>query len=146
MYARNPITKSNPTDRFIGHKNGKETQMNDGRNENGQFAKGNPGGPGRPRRAVEREYLIALLEKISLVDWQEVIDKTLADAKAGDARAREWLARFLLGPKPSDLAADELAGFSTEMEIAAKRTEREQDRMFSFFGESLRDDTQRVTQ
>ena len=32
------------------------------RNMNGTFAPGNPGGPGRPRRGVERQYLAAFAE------------------------------------------------------------------------------------
>ena len=41
------------------------------RNGDGKFANGNPGGPGRPRRTVELEYLAALGESVSLADWRK---------------------------------------------------------------------------
>src|SRR5947208_112287 len=86
----------------------------------GRFAAGNPGGPGRPRRPVEREYLRALNEAVTLDDWQEVVRGALAQAKEGDAKAREWLARYLIGDKPPrliDLAADDVAGAGIGTEL-----------------------------
>jgi hypothetical protein len=81
-----------------------------GRNTNGTFGPGNPGGPGRPRRAVEREYLSALAEAVALEDWRQIVARAVQDAKAGDARAREWLSKHLMGDDPLALAelADEL--------------------------------------
>jgi hypothetical protein len=78
-----------------------------GRNNNGTFGHGNPGGQGRPRRAVEREYLSALAEAVPLEDWREIVAKAVKDAKAGNARARDWLSKHLLGDEP--LAVVELA-------------------------------------
>lgn len=73
---------------------------NDGtRNSNGTFAKGNPGGPGRPRCPVEQDYLRRLAESISLDDWQRIVDRAKADALEGDAAARNWLAKYLLGER-----------------------------------------------
>jgi hypothetical protein len=79
----------------------------------GRFTVGNPGGPGRPRRPVEREYLRALNEAVSLDDWKEVVCAAVAQAKEGDSKARDWLARYLIGEQPPrliDLAADDVAG------------------------------------
>ena len=119
-----------PTDQFYAFremvpqrvvlKEGKRMK-NDRRNTNGTFAKGNAGGPGRPRRAVEVEYLAKLGETVSLADWQKVVAKAKKDAIAGDARARDWLSRFLLGTQPTqsllDIAAGEAAEISTEEQI-----------------------------
>jgi hypothetical protein len=94
--------------------------MSNDRNECGQFANGNPGGPGRPRRAIEREYLAALSDAVSVDAWREVVAQALADAKAGDAAARAWLAKYLVGDKPSsfrDLAAAEARGFTADEEV-----------------------------
>lgn len=70
------------------------------RDGKGQFVKGGKGGPGRPTRKVEvaRElaYLGVILDKVTTEDWGEVIDKAIEQAKAGDARAREWLAGHLV--------------------------------------------------
>jgi hypothetical protein len=75
-----------------------------GHDETGRFAPGNPGGPGRPRRAVERDYLGALSENVTLDDWKAVVTTAVKDAKSGDAKARDWLAKYLLGDKPPALA------------------------------------------
>lgn len=83
---------------------------------NGRFAPGNPGGPGRPPRQTEREYLTAMLAGCSLDDWREIIEAAVLEAKAGDAKARAWLARYLVGqpeaatPRLAQLAAEDEAG------------------------------------
>ena len=74
------------------------------RNANGQFtkgngaAKGNRGGPGRPKRSTEERYLSALIRRVTAKDWQVVVDTAVARAKAGDTQARKWLSDYLLGP------------------------------------------------
>jgi hypothetical protein len=70
--------------------------------KNGQFAKGNPGGPGRPRRVAESNYLVTLTEACPPEKWCAICRRAVEDALAGDARARDWLARYLLG-NPSEL-------------------------------------------
>ena len=67
------------------------------REESGQFAPGNQGGPGRPPRQTESEYLTAMKQGCSPQDWQEIIQKAVIDAKEGDAKARDWLASYLIG-------------------------------------------------
>lgn len=90
------------------------------RNADGTFKQGWPGGPGRPRRTVESEYLASLSDAVSLADWRQVVDRALADAVAGDAKARDWLSRYLLGDAPgklSTLATAELAGRTIDDEL-----------------------------
>ncbi|MFO0969303.1 MAG: hypothetical protein U0793_27420 [Gemmataceae bacterium] len=67
------------------------------RNRNGTFALGNPGGPGRPPRAVERDYLAILGDIWDRDAWADVCRRALHEAKRGDARARDWASRYLLG-------------------------------------------------
>jgi len=91
-----------------------------GRDTTGRFAVGNPGGPGRPRRLIERDYLTTLSNAVSLEDWQAVVATALTAAKEGDARARDWLTRYLLGNEPPqliDVAVDEARGIAPEDEI-----------------------------
>ncbi len=86
------------------------------RNSNGTFADGNLGGPGRPRRVVEADYLRALTEACSIEDWRQIVARAKADAKKGDAKAREWLAGFVVGspqgvaPTLLSIAVQALAG------------------------------------
>jgi len=102
------------------------------RDNNGRFANGNPGGPGRPRRAVEQDYLAVLGDAVSLDDWRDVVARTVSDAKKGDARARDWLANYLIGSDPiqlAELAARELRGATSESfvdDVASKQANDEQ--------------------
>jgi hypothetical protein len=93
------------------------------RNGRGQFTAGNPGGPGRPRRAVEREYLAALGERVPLDAWRGIVDRAVRDAMNGDHLARQWLSKYLLGEKPlslTTLAADEEAGVGARHDVATE--------------------------
>jgi len=94
--------------------------LNKLRDARGRFAKGNSGGPGRPRRAVEQEYLAALNAAVSLEKWRQIIDRAVEDAIKGDPRAREWLSQYLLGEDRVSLvqiAAKEKVGLSPDEEI-----------------------------
>jgi hypothetical protein len=93
--------------------------VENGRNPNGRFAAGNPGGPGRPRRGVEREYLAALVDAVPLSDWRAIVERAVADARAGNPRARDWLSKYLLGDEPIALVemADELQRLKSELGV-----------------------------
>jgi hypothetical protein len=93
--------------------------VTDGRNPNGTFGAGNPGGPGRPRRAVERDYLFALVEAVTPADWRAIIEKAVADARGGNAKARDWLSKYLLGDDPFALVAlnDELQRLKSQLGV-----------------------------
>lgn len=65
------------------------------RTASGRFAPGNAGGPGRPRRAVEVDYLACIENRMDTATWAAVIDKAIEQAKAGDAAARAWLSKYL---------------------------------------------------
>ncbi len=91
-----------------------------GRDSQGRFAVGNPGGPGRPPRMTEEDYLRTLAENISLDDWAAIIRKAVDDAKSGEAKSREWLSRYLIGspteaaPTLFDLLKQEVSGETSE--------------------------------
>ena len=72
------------------------------------------------RRPVERDYLAVLSEAVPLETWREIYREAAERAKAGDAKARDWLTRYLLGEKPMrllTLAADEHVGHTAEAEV-----------------------------
>jgi hypothetical protein len=73
-----------------------------GRTGKGRFTFGNPGGPGRPRRVAERDYLVMLTDECPPETWQRICRRAVEDALAGDRHAREWLSRYLLG-NPGEL-------------------------------------------
>lgn len=70
------------------------------RQANGRFATGNAGGPGRPKRAVERDYMAILGDVVTPAEWKVVVSKALSDAQSGDPKARDWLSRYVIGSKP----------------------------------------------
>lgn len=69
------------------------------RDHMGRFAVGNGGGPGRPKREAEEDYLQTLSERVPLALWAEIVDRAASDAAAGDAKARDWLSKYLM-PQP----------------------------------------------
>jgi len=81
--------------------------MAEGRDASGRFDKGNPGGPGRPKRSVElaleMRRLLAITEAVSDDDWREIVATAVKKAKAGDARARDWLTAHLVLPELESL-------------------------------------------
>ncbi len=84
------------------------------RDPDGRFQKGGKGGPGRPRRAIEIDYLAKLSEAVPLSVWQEIVAKAVEEAREGDHTARAWLAGYLCGKPTGDalrnLAVDEEVG------------------------------------
>jgi hypothetical protein len=96
--------------------------QNEHRQSNGRFAVGNPGGPGRPRRAVELDYLASLADAVPLKRWKRIVARAVEDSEAGDPKARRWLSEFLVGRQPEALmalAVTEVAGTLDE-EIQAR--------------------------
>ena len=97
-----------------------------GRDTRGRFTDGNPGGPGRPRRAVEREYLAAMSDAVPPDLWQKIVLRAVGCAEVGERWAIEWLAKYLLGePQGVSLTLTELAtrehlGIDVERELEAE--------------------------
>jgi len=97
----------------------------DGRDKAGRFAKGNPGGPGRPPRLIERQYLATISDAVPLNEWQAIVKRAVEDAKTGDAKAREWLSKYLVGEGLTlvELAMRERLGISADLEVSARAEE-----------------------
>ncbi|HWG09879.1 MAG TPA: hypothetical protein VN693_00040 [Rhodanobacteraceae bacterium] len=69
-----------------------------------------------PHRRTQTDYMAALLDRVPLETWGEVIDATVAKAKDGDAQSRAFLAAYLVGKptveasSPLSVTASRLAG------------------------------------
>lgn len=80
-----------------------------------------------PRRPIEREYLATLNAAVPLETWQAICKRAADDALTGDAKARDWLAKWLLGLESrllTVLAAEETispAEGAANIEIVARR-------------------------
>jgi hypothetical protein len=79
-------------------------KTSNGRTGAGQFAPGNPGGPGRLRRETERAYLAVISEACPPETWREIVEKIVHQTRYGNLKAVEWLASYLVG-KPAHEAA-----------------------------------------
>jgi hypothetical protein len=89
------------------------------RDAKGRFAKGNAGGPGRPSRRTEAEYLLALSEAVSLEDWKKIVATAKEAAIDGDHQSRLWLGRYLIGePQPGENEANNEAAELLEQRLA----------------------------
>lgn len=65
-----------------------------------QVAKGNSGGPGRPKKAREERYHEILQTTCTFTEWRKVVKKALEQAQRGNHQARKFLADYLIGPPP----------------------------------------------
>jgi hypothetical protein len=92
-----------------------------GRDSRGRFTRGNPGGPGRPPRATETQYLLALSAACPPETWAAICRRAMEQATEGDAAARAWLSTFLVGDATLAVAIEDAA---LEDEIAAILAER----------------------
>jgi hypothetical protein len=68
------------------------------RDDNGKFAPGNKGGPGRPPKPKEEKFYRTTLSAVTLSDWREIVKKAVEQAKRGNPSARKWLSDYLIGP------------------------------------------------
>ena len=78
------------------------------RGRDGRFVKGFSGNPdGRLPRNTETKYLEVTMEKCTTAQWAEIVARAVEDALSEKdantrARAREWLAKYVIG-EPSQL-------------------------------------------
>jgi hypothetical protein len=79
----------------------------EGKDSQGRFVQGNVGGPGRPRRRAG-DRLAAIEAAVTMESWRKIIARAVADALAGDHRARAWLSRYLIAEPSSQTGADSL--------------------------------------
>jgi len=79
------------------------------RNANGQFAKGNRGGPGRPRLDAEQKYLRALRKALPQKDVHAIVEKLVIKAKSGNIQAAKLLLEYAIG-KPTQYVETDVSG------------------------------------
>ncbi len=75
---------------------------------------------------TEGDYMSALLDTVTLEDWEDVVSSALSAAKQGDAQARAWLSQYLVGkptgkaPTPLTVVVQQLNGDSPLINKLAK--------------------------
>jgi aryl-alcohol dehydrogenase-like predicted oxidoreductase len=104
-------------------------QLNGGdhRDAKGRFAYGHPGGPGRPRRALEQDYLHTLSAACPPERLAGIVERLAVAAERGDQSAIQILLRYLVGnpsaaPTLTQMAIAEMANMDpAEREAKALR-------------------------
>jgi hypothetical protein len=91
-------------------------QLNGGhsRDAKGRFTYGHPGGPGRPRRAVEQDYLHIVSAVCPPDRLAAIVENLVTAAERGDQTAIQLLLKYLVGtasaaPTLTQMAISELA-------------------------------------
>jgi len=78
-----------------------KTNGTNGRKSNGQFAKGNPGGPGNPYARRTARLRATLLDAVGEDGLSEIVQELVSAAKGGDVQAAKLVLSYTLG-KPGD--------------------------------------------
>lgn len=96
------------------------------REKNGRFLPGTPPGPGRPPRQTEAGCMQAMMQACPLDTWRTICERAVVEAKRGDAKARDWLAKYLVGdpghqaPAPMAVVVQQLTGIDPALNRAAE--------------------------
>ena len=77
-----------------------------GRNSNGQFAKGNPGGPGNPYARRVARLRATLLDAVGENGLADIVQGMVTAAKGGDVAAAKLLLSYLLGKPVESVEPD----------------------------------------
>lgn len=56
-----------------------------------------PNPKGRPSKPIEMHYLRAVRDLCTPDDWRRIVQTAVSCAIDGDAKARDWLSRYLVG-------------------------------------------------
>lgn len=94
-----------------------------GRGNDGRFAKGNAGGPGNPHAVQVARLRAALLKSVTPEDVGDVIQALVAQAKAGDVASIRELFQRLLGPPVELDFIERLDALDGQIEALKKRAE-----------------------
>ena len=83
-------------------------QAKEGREANGRFAPGNPGGPGNPYARQVAEYKKATLAVVSIERLKRILDAIAKKAEDGDVAAAKLILQYTLGKPTTSVDPDRL--------------------------------------
>ena len=82
------------------------TNGTSGRKSNGQFSKGNPGGPGNPYARRVARLRATLLDAVGENGLADIVQGMISAAKGGDVAAAKLLLSYLLGKPVESVEPD----------------------------------------
>ncbi len=102
---------------------------NGARNTKGQFAKGNPGGPGNPHAKQVAKLRSLIVETVTEKDLRAVVAALVERAKDGDVVAIRELLNRLTGKPATSLDPEHLELEQRRVKVAEDRVELEEERL-----------------
>ena len=84
----------------------RSTNGTSGRTSTGQFAKGNPGGPGNPYARRVARLRATLLDAVGENGLADIVQGMITAAKGGDVAAAKLLLSYLLGKPVESVEPD----------------------------------------
>jgi hypothetical protein len=87
------------------------SELVDARDNKGRFGPGNKAGKGRPP-SYAAIYTAVVKDACSPQDWKQIVERAVRDAKKGNAPARQWLAKYLIGD--TDISLVQVNQFQSE--------------------------------
>ena len=84
----------------------RSTNGTSGRTSNGQFAKGNPGGPGNPYARRVARLRATLLDAVGENGLADIVQGMVSAATGGDVAAAKLLLSYLLGKPVESVEPD----------------------------------------
>ena len=111
----------------------RSTNGTSGRTSNGQFAKGNPGGPGNPYARRVARLRATLLDAVGENGLADIVQGMITAAKGGDVAAAKLLLSYLLGKPVESVEPDyvEIHERQLQSKDRALDSDEEVDAMFS---------------
>lgn len=110
-------------------------EQRDGRGRFVNFA-----GPGRPRRAVELDFVRDMSDTITRERWRAIVGKVAELAEGGERWAVETVARWVMGSSPPALfdvaIRDELGLTSSDAEVIAEARRAQNPSPFAWGNDS----------
>ena len=100
-----------------------------GRASNGQFGKGNPGGPGNPRAKTVAILRSMLLDAVTENDIRAVVQMLVAKAKDGDIPAARELLNRIFGKPINSLEQDRIDLERKSLHLRERQVEVAEDRI-----------------
>ena len=85
-----------------------KVESKNGRQADGRFAPGNPGGPGNPYARQVAEYRKALFECVSIEELGRVVAAIKKKAMEGDVAAAKLIFQYVLGKPITPVDPDRL--------------------------------------
>lgn len=89
-----------------------------GRDAQGRFTEGNPGGPGNPHAGQLAKLRSALLNAVSAEDVEAIVQEILKRAKEGSLSAAKMILDYTVGrPRPAAELPDKSSGDTTRPRV-----------------------------